>query len=855
MLNIKKVFYILYIPYIFDTVSNHTALDAKVLEELNAFLSSRTVDEITSIQKTLQKNRFPLPSTKETNNWVYVANAFGIILQICDELEQHDEFPLSVNEAKKLHTGIRKSIKFGLKPLLLQENIPIKCCHEANIIASVNALVKITSNKFFPLICSRSDQHLVYMDVLCCIFMMQYYAADQFKSKSIEYIFYIQSKLSHNEYFKILFLIKGSLNNRPDFLMQQTVHKELMKSLYKPGSFFALCEALLPSITSSDQDEDIVKKRLHCCTVISSIIAKRGHEEQFYIRIIDEIYHHIMTFIRSNNSHQLYYTDVGVQCLNKLCALHKANIDRHIKNLFLGVFNNLAMPKDLIAGAVVCEPGEFLEAVNAVHLTFCASGPSDLTLPSDFLKPYIPLLMQIQHTISDSTNKLLKEEIMAVIVRCLSNREKTELDRIIEWILYEEYDEETTCLHPRIQIKRSIIDGNEIITFNIATMEDSQHFDYINLNLALFIRSSSALVNVLKQCNHNVLIYNIFLHLLEMFSDSLDITSNEYLKDVTRTTLSSSELLLDEKELQKSIENKFKKKYAVIHALNELILFKSFHGQFVENPYDIISVLERILNQQIKQIKFTVELESNHEFLADNYEEILIIILSIVGDLKDRIQNDELKVQLCQTLKTLRTLILNIDEQKNIIKKLDSVLDSNTNYTEITPFQEAKAILTEVHTEPYSKVYGIMNMLKLINSRDEETCLNSHTVLALALKLLREEDSYVFLNCILLLVALFGILEDTVLNALISEYHFDIDSDSADIDFKLKVGETILKVTKEVGEMCYKYKDTLINCFLRGTYNKHNEFRTSNMSNLGVIMRILSYQIHHIFQEVSYYLI
>lgn len=838
--------------YIFDTDLCHTGLDEnKTKIKLDAFLKSTTFKEITSIQRFLQKNQFPQPSANEPRNWAYVANIFGIVLQICDELEQHEEFPLSVNDAKKLHTGICKTIEFGLKPFLLQENELTKCCHEPNIIASVNALLKITNNKFFSSICSRNDQHLVYTDLLCSIFVLQCNAVNEFKAKATEYVPHIQSKLSHTEYFKILFLIKGSLNNRSNPLMQQSVHKQLMQTLYKSGSFFALSEALLPSITSLDQDEDIVKKRLHCCTVISSIIGKRGHKDEFYTQIIDEIYQHIMAFIQRNKSTpKLYYTDVGVQCLNKLCSLNKENIDRHIKNLFFRVFNHLAKPSDLIAGAVICEPDEFLEAIHAVHLTFCASGPSELTLPSDFLKPFIPLLMQLQYTIVDSTNKQLKEEIITIIIRCLSNREKSELNRIIEWVLYEEYDEGTKCLHPRIQIRRSIVDGNERITFNIAPIENIKDDDNIDLNLEFFIRSSSTLVNVLKQCNHNVLIYNIFLHLLEMFSINFDIASSEYVKDFKETTTSSSsELLFDENELQKSIENKFKKKYVVIHVLNELILFKSFHGQFAENPHDIISQLKKILNQHIKQIKSMVE-SNQAALLIGNYEEILMIILSIVEDLKARIQNDELEVQLYQTLKTLRILIMNIGEQKNILKKLDSVLDSNTNYAENTPFQEAKAILGDTHIEPYFKVYGIINMVKLISSRDEETCLSAHTVLALSLKLLREEDSYIFLNCIKLLVTLFEILEDTVLNALISEYHVDIDADSADIDFKLKVGETIIKVTEGIGEMCYKYKDTIINCFLLGSYNKNNEFRTSNMSNLGVIMRILCYQIHHIFQEV-----
>lgn len=52
------------------------------------------------------------------------------------------------------------------------------------------------------------------------------------------------------------------------------------------------------------------------------------------------------------------------------------------------------------------------------------------------------------------------------------------------------------------------------------------------------------------------------------------------------------------------------------------------------------------------------------------------------------------------------------------------------------------------------------------------------------------------------------------------------------------------------GEIAYKYKDTLISCFLNGSQHANNEFRMSNISNLGAILRLLSYQIHQNFQEV-----
>lgn len=725
---------------------------------------------------------------------------------------------------------MNSNILLGLKPFLLGVSSPIDY-RLPFLVASTKVLLKIAKNKFFPLICTtRSDQHLIYTDMLSSIFMIIFHAKDEIKLQFEEHLVIVRSKLSHTDYFKILFLIQGSNHHRPELFIQQITLKQLMLSLYRPGSFTALCEALLPSITSLDQDEEIAKKRLHCSAVISSILAKRGHKKQFYHQIIDEIYEHLLTFVRSKKLHHLYYTDVGVQCLSKLHSLRLGFISYHITEILLRTFNNLAAPCELIAGTIVCDANEFLEAIHLVHLTFCASGPSDDTLPSEILKPYMPMFFQIHHSLNESTNILLKNEILAVIVRCMSNRENLELCEILEWILYEKYDERAKCLHQRLKVERVYEDQHESITFNIGAI-DHCLTDDDDLDINLFLRPSISLVNVLKQCNHNTLIYNVFLHLLQMLSD------NWAASEKVEQQHSSSELLGSDCELKTAIEMKFKNKYTIIHALNELILFKPLHGQFAENQYDIVSVLDRMLNQQIEQIEAV--LRSNQKLEAEDFEEILIIILSIVGD------NDKLKAQLQKSIEKLRKTL----HGHNIIKKMDFIL-GHTDQFENSKFREAKGILSEDFLEPYTKVYGMMNMIKLINNRDEETCSNAHVILALAMKLLKEEDSYVFLNCIKLLITLVDILEDTVLETLIAEYHFDIDAGAGDIDFKLKIGETVVKITQGLGEMCYKYKSILINCFLKGAYNPNNEFRTSNMSNLGVIMRILSYQVHFFFQEV-----
>lgn len=810
-------------------------MDLVAQAELKEIQRHLSIEENVAIQ-TSQTETFKFPETENLNIWSFAKQIYGVVWKICNELERHVDFPVSVKDAKKLHTGIRKAVEYGLKPFLFDVIASKETCLPV-IIANINILLKITGNKFFSDFCSRDNQPLMYADIVSSIFVVISCGDETMKLHFKEILKSFSRKISLAVYFKILFLIGRGNRSQVTMLMQTISMREMKKTLYLPGSFVALCEALLPSITCLDQDEEIAKQRLHSCAVITNFIAKPIFRRELFYKIVDEINCHLMEYIRRNRSQQRFYVDAAVQCLSKLYALEIPSLHRHITGITFGWLEKLVNPPELLAGAIICTSVEFIEAIHLVNLTCCASGPSDDTLPSHLLIPYMPIFIQLHGIFRKSNNKLLKNEILDIIVRCLSNRDVLELNTIIESLLYENYANGQQCLHPRLQIDFTIIDNEEVMALIITKDERLQPSSADGLDFSTFFRSSTILIDVLKQCNHNTLIYNVFIHLLEMFSDIFSAAD-------APEALSSCELLGDEDELKNVIEQKFKRKYAVINTLNELILFKPFHGQISENPHKIIEQLEKMLSQQI--YRFETNTTNPH---PDDSDEVLIVILSVVDEFLHRTSNDLLKSRLEKALMKLQS-ILQTGGKDIILKKLDSILGSHSKLDESSAFVVAKAILSETHHEPYTKVYAIMNMIKLVNVKDVETCLNAHTVLALAIKMLREEDSYIFLNCIKLLICLTELMVDTVLETLIAEYHFDIDSDTVEIDFKLKVGETIVKVTQGLGEMCYKYKSILINCFLRGAYNQNDEFRTSNMSNLGTIMKILTYQVHHFGQEV-----
>ena len=139
-------------------------------------------------------------------------------------------------------------------------------------------------------------------------------------------------------------------------------------------------------------------------------------------------------------------------------------------------------------------------------------------------------------------------------------------------------------------------------------------------------------------------------------------------------------------------------------------------------------------------------------------------------------------------------------------------------------------------------------MIKLIRARDTETMANLHSILLSALVYIKDEDSYSFLASIQLLVLLTKHLEGTVIETLIVEFQ----DQSLATDYRLKIGEAIVKTVEGLGVFAVKYKDLFINCFLRGVEDKASpdEFRVSCLFNLGQLCKFLSFQVHSFFNEL-----
>jgi hypothetical protein len=461
--------------------------------------------------------------------------------------------------------------------------------------------------------------------------------------------------------------------------------------------------------------------------------------------------------------------------------------------IFDGIFQ-LSQPEVILTGSILKDSQELSRDISRLHMLFSNSTVS--SLPSSILNDSIFIIFDL-FTILPS-DETCKGKLRNILIYYLINRPKSEMKNIIRNMRLKD-DKSKARLHPRIIFKNSSL---QIGANQEGLTDDTENF-----------------LDLVKNSNNNFLIFDVFYNLISIFGDIQDSGENFL-----------SEYDVDEELLPEVLHKKFFKKLSILEPLQEMISWKSLQSQLNEKSNEILVAIKDIL------CKF-------FEKPSSLDEHIFIIFLAIYKELASKIVEEEKKklafneieaIKLkCKNQKLKEKISLMFNEEKSV--KIDP---SNSTYDDAMELLKSK--------EVFLKVYGIDLLMKLVKKRDEKTLVNRHVILASALQHLKSEDSYAFLNIIRLLVALSYHMESEVIDTLITEYK----NQESDIDERLKFGEIIIKIIENLGIMAIKFKQQLIKCFVIGSSDVNNEFRTSSLVNLGNVCKILSYQVHNIFYEI-----
>lgn len=505
--------------------------------------------------------------------------------------------------------------------------------------------------------------------------------------------------------------------------------------------------------------------------------------------LVDEIFQTLDSSLQNDER------DIVAACVYVLRGLEESsplNRAAIVSKLF-DPLASLNQPDIFLAGAIVMERAQLETLITRLNIVFSTSTAEPL--PSLMLQTLYVVLFNVYSILPDSD---LRNKLGAVIVFFMANRDQQELQGVVRALILKE--NELPRVHSRVCYK------NESLQIGAVKNE--------------LVDECEPFLNMLRNSNNNFLIYDTFLALINILGD-VQSSGDNFL----------SEFDVSAEDLPEVLHRKFFKKLAILQPLQEMIQWRSLHTQLNEKPEEILEVIKKILEKCV-----------DREGAMD--EALLSIFFSIFKELMSKLRNEDKRDLMKKDMLAIK------DKCKNpqMRAKIEEIVDLSEDVPNIDPskvaFNDAIQLLN--HKEPYFKTYGADTLIKLIRKLDQETIRNQHTVLALALQHLRNSESYTFLSIIRLLVALSRIMDAAVVDALVVEFQ----NGQLEIDDRLKIGETIVKVTESLGQVSVKFKDQLVHCFLRGSRDANNEFRTSALANLGAVCKILSYDIHNFFHEM-----
>jgi len=159
--------------------------------------------------------------------------------------------------------------------------------------------------------------------------------------------------------------------------------------------------------------------------------------------------------------------------------------------------------------------------------------------------------------------------------------------------------------------------------------------------------------------------------------------------------------------------------------------------------------------------------------------------------------------------------------------------------------------------------HGLIQLGKLVDQKDAEAVENIDKIRLIFQSNLEDEDSYIYLSSISGLVSCARYRPELIIDCLTKEYSLvqtrKINAaaeltDDHSMAVRTKVGEALVKITQELGELTPKYKNVLLNSFFSVVNDPDVLVRASSLSNLGEVCKNLRFSLGHVTGEVLLHL-
>lgn len=634
-----------------------------------------------------------------------------------------------------------------------------------------------------------NSMELVQRDLLAAIVSLRVQQDSPLLDKAIAYLWQYESKA---DFFRNILLFKATTLCPT---LAQLLHRQLLGKLHLPQGFASLVEALHqnPNVNSSRNAE-----------IVASIVARKGFSQLAQEKMVLQVLDYCKFYLQNADK-----MCAGVLSLRRLYDLSDTN-QKLIKEILFKHWETLCNPEDIINGLILMDHQELCNRILLWQHLFCSSTVA--CLPSNLLVPYLPLLLQLYDGLPMELPA--SSQISAIILRCLDNREmKNELPAILQKLFKWEIEKEPPwkCLNPRIIILPSM--NTTQIHVKVAHKDHLADHDMGRI-----------LPGLLTSSSHHSLTCKVFLSLLGFIA-----------KQINDKSSASVDFISSEAELKDFLHSKYQLKLDLLIALNQMVAHQPLRAQLSQHTKELLHILKDLLVHRSRE--------------QDTTDQILLLVLNLLQEILEGSENIQLS-EACKELKEQLHLLGTRSSNPLIQQSVKSLLTiihgawRPSEAVKIQPFQRARSLIEE--KQSHMQVYGIQMMIDLLKKRDPATLAQGQLIIALALTTLKDKESYTFLNCVRLFVSLVHVMESDVLDKLSDEYL----SETAHLDYRLVVGEAILKVAQELGPLCFRYKAVLLNCFMYGSRSPVHEFRMSAFANLAQLCRLLAFQVQNFFHEL-----
>ncbi|KAF7262784.1 hypothetical protein GWI33_004125 [Rhynchophorus ferrugineus] len=456
--------------------------------------------------------------------------------------------------------------------------------------------------------------------------------------------------------------------------------------------------------------------------------------------------------------------------------------------------------------------------IRLIHAIFVERSIDSDCLPIEILKPVLGVLFRIFVVTLNSPFKITNSESKHLI--------RNYIDQVHDDIVL--FDALLFNIHISQQILPFRNDIQLGVVVNEIMLTKSEHNIIYSLS-----ENSEALMKIVS--SETKILKRLFIYLLNCLDDE-----DKYFKKGQEDLLA----------IENDISGYFEKAVCVYRLLSTLAEDKYVQKMVVESPEEIVVFIKNTLEKTL-QDRTHITRHSESEQFQRLFLVVMVLNALVNNDIKQSQKHFKELISSLQIIKDetdhveLSTLIEKILEQINIS-------ESKVSNVSIEETKSKFDLALEDICDPLLPVrgHGLMALKKLVEIKDESVMHRKQYVLTIFQQNIKNEDSFIYLNAIDGLAALFDIFPDTVLNTLCDEYADFTKRDKKWDEVRMKLGEVLVRITKLLGEMGSKYKALLLNTFLNGTKDDDHLVRASALSNLGEICRVLGYKLGNIITEV-----